>query len=216
MFNTIISNLPHLINAVGPVIAKVATNIVTKLPEIARTIVKIAEVISEVANILGLTDHETPEVIGAKIQQEGTRTRFEDESIEEYLDYLREEIKVDKEKMLNMSEEERIKCTAVGIGALSEYISEKFNVTFYGDFIVDMYKMQMSAKEIASYVKKFENDGISSMDSLSDFLKGKLTDEERVSIYNTITEVEKEQNPQATQTDVNEKIESMKEALEAE
>jgi hypothetical protein len=210
----IISGLASLASTIGPVVAKMATTIVTKLPEITKTIIKVAEVISDVAIILGMNNRENPEVIGAKMQQEGTRGRLDDESMEEYLDYLREEIKLDKEKMLNMSEEERVKCMAVGIGALCETISEKFDVKLSGDFIVDMTKMQMSAQELASYVKKFENNGLSSMDSLSDFLKGKLTDEERQQIYDTITEVENEQSSQTTQADVNEKIESMKEALE--
>lgn len=211
---SIISGLASLASTVGPVIAKVASTIVTKLPEIAKTIVKVAEVVSEVATILGVNDHETPEVIGAKMRQEGTRERLEDESMEDYLNYLRDEIELDKEKMLHMSEEERVTCTAVGIGALSQTIGEKFDVNLSGDFIADMSKMQMTAQELASYVKKFEEKGISSMDSLSDFLNGKLSDEERQQVYDTITEVEHEQSQDITQTEVNEKIESMKEALE--
>lgn len=210
----VISGLTSLASTIGPVVAKVATTIVTKLPEITRTIIKVAEVISEVAKILGMNEHETPEVIGAKMQQEGTRGRLDDESMEEYLDYLREEIKLDKEKMLNMSDEDRVKCTAIGIGALSQTINEKFDVKLSGDFIVDMNKMQMTAQEIASYVKKFECKGIESMDTLSDFLNDKLSDAEKQQVYETITEVENELSPQATQSDVNERIEAMKDALD--
>lgn len=213
ILGTIISGLTSLVSTIGPVVAKIATTIVTKLPEIATTIMKVAEVISEVATILGLTNHETPEVIGAKMQQEGTRGRLDDESMEEYLDYLREEIKLDKEKFLSMSDEERVKSTAIGIGALSQTIDEKFGVKMSGDFIVDMNKMQMTAREIASYVQHFESKGIESMDSLTDFLKGKLSDEDKRQVYDVITKVENELSPRATQADVNDKIETMKDAI---
>jgi hypothetical protein len=213
ILGTIISGLTSLVSTIGPVVAKIATTIVTKLPEIATTIMKVAEVISEVATILGLTNHETPEVIGAKMQQEGTRGRLDDESMEEYLDYLREEIKLDKEKFLSMSDEERVKSTAIGIGALSQTIDEKFGVKLSGDFIVDMNKMQMTAREIASYVQHFESKGIESMDSLTDFLKGKLSDEDKRQVYDVITKVENELSPRATQADVNDKIETMKDAI---
>ena len=213
ILGTIISGLTSLVSTIGPVVAKIATTIVTKLPEIATTIMKVAEVISEVATILGLTNHETPEVIGAKMQQEGTRGRLDDESMEEYLDYLREEIKLDKEKFLSMSDEERVKSTAIGIGALSQTIDEKFGVKLSGDFIVDMNKMQMTAREIASYVQHFESKGIESMDSLTDFLKGKLSDEDKRQVYDVITKVENELSPRATLADVNDKIETMKDAI---
>ncbi len=219
MISLLLGGLSTLISTLGPVVTKVASSLLTKLPEIVEVALKVSKVISSVvqsvAEIQGLSPHgEDVEELGFKAMQEGTRAKMEDESIEDYLNYLRNEVSVDKTKFQALSEEDKLKCNVMGTGMLSQSISEKSGLEISGDFLLDMQKMKMSGEQLSKYIETFSEKGIDSLDELTQYLRGELNDRESAKIEAIIKSIEKTSNPSLSDGEVLLRMDAMKEAIE--
>ena len=153
-------------------------------------------------------------LLGFKAMQEGTRAKMEDESIEDYLNYLRNEVSVDKTKFQALSEEDKLKCNVMGTGMLSQSISEKSGLEISGDFLLDMQKMKMSGEQLSKYIETFSEKGIDSLDELTQYLRGELNDRESAKIEAIIKSIEKTSNPSLSDGEVLLRMDAMKEAIE--
>ena len=215
IISSIISAVSSIATTVGPALSTFATTLVAKLPSIIETIVKVAKVVVDVAQTFGLLNpDEDALTLGAKVKQEGTRGRMDGESMEDYFNYLREEVELDKEKLDNMTDEEKVACQVVGTAMTSEAISEKMGVKLSPEFVASMAKMEMSAVQLEAYVKSFCKNGIDSMDYLIRFLNGKLSDSDLVQVYNIVESVEKVIDPTLDENALQSKIEDMKSAIQ--
>ena len=215
IISSIISAASSIAATVGPALSTFATTLVAKLPSIIETIVKVAKVVVDVAQAFGLLKpDEDALTLGAKVKQEGTRGRMDGESMEDYFNYLREEVELDKEKLDNMTDEEKVACQVVGTAMTSEAISEKMGVKLSPEFVASMAKMEMSAVQLEAYVKSFCKNGIDSMDYLIRFLNGKLSDSDLVQVYNIVESVEKVIDPTLDENALQSKIEDMKSAIQ--
>lgn len=219
MISLLLGGLSTLISTLGPVVTKVASSLLTKLPEIVEVALKVSKVISSVvqsvAEIQGLSPHgEDVEELGFKAMQEGTRAKMEDESMEDYLNYLRNEVSVDKTKFQALSEEDKLKCNVMGTGMLSQSISEKSGLEISGDFLLDMQKMKMSGEQLSKYIETFSENGVDSLDELTQYLRGELNDRESAKIEAIIKSIEKTSNPSLSDGEVLLRMDAMKEAIE--
>lgn len=219
MIPLLLGGLGTLISSLGPVVTKVASTLLTKLPEIVEVTLNVSKVISavvqSVAEIQGLSPHgEDVEELGYKTMQEGTRAKAEDESMEEYLNYLRNEVSVDKEKLKEMSDEDKLKCNALGTGMLTQAISEKNDLEISGDFLLDMQKMKMTGEQLSKYIDAFNEKGIDSLDELTQYLRGELSDKESDKIETIIKSIENTSDPSLSDGDVLLKLDDMKQAIE--
>lgn len=219
MISLLLGGLSTLISTLGPVVTKVASSLLTKLPEIVEVALKVSKVISSVvqsvAEIQGLSPHgEDVEELGFKAMQEGTRAKMEDESMEDYLNYLRNEVSVDKTKFQALSEEDKLKCNVMGTGMLSQSISEKSGLEISGDFLLDMQKMKMSGEQLSKYIETFSEKGVDSLDELTQYLRGELNDRESAKIEAIIKSIEKTSNPSLSDGEVLLRMDAMKEAIE--
>ena len=139
--------------------------------------------------------------------------KFEDETMEDYLNYLRNEVELDKEKMLHMSDEDKLKCSAIGTGMLSEAINEKTHVALSPEFMYEMQKMNLSGERISKYIDAFSENDIDTLDSLTKYLRGQLNEDDASTIGNIVENVEQEINPNGSFGDVLQTIEDMKDRL---
>ena len=115
LFTVLGGLLSAAISTVGPIISTVANVLINKLPPVIETaklvIDTISEVVSKVCEILDIAPlDENTEELGAKVMQEGTRPKCDEETTQEYLDYLRNEVTFDKEKFDKMTPEEKLVC----------------------------------------------------------------------------------------------------------
>ena len=120
IISSIISAVSSIATTVGPAVSVFAKTLVEELPSIIETIVKVAKVVVDVAQTFGLLNpDEDALTLGAKVKQEGTRGRMDGESMEDYFNYLREEDELDKDKLDNMTDEEKVACEVVGTAMTS-------------------------------------------------------------------------------------------------
>ena len=219
MISLLLGGLSTLISTLGPVVTKVASSLLTKLPEIVEVALKVSKVISSVvqsvAEIQGLSPHgEDVEELGFKAMQEGTRAKMENESMDDYLNYLRNEVSVDKKKFQALSDEDKLKCNVMGTGMLSQSISEKSGLEISGDFLLDMHKMKMSGEQLSKYIDAFSEKGVDSLDELPQYLRGELNDRESAKIEAIIKSIEKTSNPSLSDGEVLLRMDDMKQAVE--
>ena len=218
MLGVLFSGLAAIIKIAGPVVTSFATQLVAKLPNIVETALEVLKVIGpivkDIAEIIGvLKNGDDVEELGKKAMQEGTRPKMEEESMEDYFEYLRNEVKLDEERWKNMTDAERLQANVTGVSMVATAISEKTKVDLSPDFIMAMNKMEMSAKHISEYIKSFSEKNIDSMDSFTDYLRGELSGDSKKEVFNAIEETESKLHPDYSDGDILVEINSMKDKL---
>ena len=138
---------------------------------------------------------------------------MEEESMEDYFEYLRNEVKLDEERWRNMTEADKLQANVTGVSMVATAISEKTKVDLSPDFIMAMNKMEMSAKHISEYIKSFSEKNIDSMDSFTDYLRGELSGDSKKEVFDTIEETVSKLNPDYSTGDILIEIKSMKDKL---
>lgn len=156
-------------------IAALATSLIIPgvgLPEIIVVAGFIARVVSEIAEALGLKEKdETPEELGMKAEEADKKPEDFD-SIEAYIEYLRNDVEIDKEKLKELSEEDKLKYAAIGTAINIKGIEEKYGVEMPGDFWKTASDLRISAQETKQYIESCKQNGITNMKDMSDYLKG--------------------------------------------
>jgi hypothetical protein len=202
------------ISTVGPLVAKFASSIVAEIPKILQpNLMDVIKVISNVAQfigkVLGLVNNETAEELGAKAAQ-CDRKPEEFESTEKYIEYLRNEVKLDEEKIKNASQFEKIGYSTMGVALLSKGISEKMDVFLPTSFWVEVGKQNLKGEEAKAYIDNFKSAGLQEV-NLSEYLQGKLDISENKKVFSVIESTLKQLNPNLTDNDIEDKIFEMKE-----
>ena len=174
------------------------------------TIMQVIEVIKFIANILGVTKEED------KIDELGAKALESDEKLEnfdstqEYIDHLRNNVKLDKEKFNNMDETQKLACNAVGASIVSKGISEKMELKedIPVDFWVEAGLQKLSPVETKSFLDKFTSNDLDL--KFGEYLKGNLSITENKQYSSTIAETLKGLNPEMSNDDIDDKVFEMK------
>lgn len=122
------------------------------------------------------TKEEKPEELGMKAEQADKKPEDFD-SINDYIEYLRQEIKVDDAKLENLSEEERMKYQAVGLGLYVKNIEEKQGMKLDPAFlkvVPEMINLGYTAQDIGNLMQSMKKNGVNDMKMYPEFMKGEL------------------------------------------
>ena len=195
--------------AVGPAIARFATTLVTKLPELQLLTKILVGVIQGVAEAFGLIkENDTAEELGAKAV-ECDKKPEDFKSTEDYINYLRNEVQVDSDKLKNMSDVEKFACSSIGVAILSKGIEEKVGMFIPSDFWVEVGKQNIKADEVKAYIDAFKDNGFTEL-NMSDYLKGNLNVSENKQVSPIMESVLSKLNPELSQSEVKDKLFDMK------
>lgn len=208
------STIGGAIATVGGVIAKGAVALVQQLPTIMsglEIVGNIIKVINMIGQLLGISpEDEKIDEIGAKTIQEGTRPKLPEETAEEYLNYLRNEVQLDREKFDKLSDGDRLACGAIGARMVTDAIEEKTDMVLSSDFLVSVGKSKMDYTEVKMFMDKFKEEGMISLDCVSQYLKNDLNPREVPKIDSIMVASLKELNPGMSIEEVRERIITMK------
>ena len=166
---------------VGPMIGECAKVIVEKIKDLNIDIPSCINMIGDIVEILTKIfdiDSEQQEVLGAKAEQaEKTIEDFDNDTIA-YINYLKNEIQLDKEKFNSLSQEEKLGYKVTGIAIESQALSQKMDMEITPDSLVLIPKLESQGIniDVKTLVKIFEvlkGEGIQSLNDVSDLLEGK-------------------------------------------
>lgn len=181
---TVISNVA---NKIGPAVSKFAesfTNFISKLPgaEIFSVIKIAATIIHGICDFIGIKSKDTPEELGVKAEQADKKMEDFDNDTEAYIDYLNNEIQLDKEKMAKLAEDKRAAYKTAGIAIEKKAIEEKLDgISLSPSFIALAAKLYETDKifqktdELVTFIKGLKNYGIKDLNDVTEFLMGSGT-----------------------------------------
>ncbi|ETJ17702.1 hypothetical protein Q604_UNBC18735G0004 [human gut metagenome] len=208
------SLVSSLSSSIGGAIAKLAPSIIKpflglEIGNILIVIQVIATVIGRIADMLGVKEKEdSTEEIGMKAEEaEKKDIKPENfDSYQEYINYIRQEIEIDKKKLNNLSDEEKVKYGTVGTAILVKGIEEKEKFEIPAEFVVEIGKQDMSMEETRQYIKEFKEQNLELKD-FTNYLKGTIDNVKTIrEVGHAIESAIKELNPDMSDRDLEGKI----------
>lgn len=146
------------------------------ISEFAQMIDKAADILGDVLYVLGINT-DPVDVMGFKIAQVDKGVD-EFESVESYINYLKNEIELDKEKFDSLSTEEKVTYSITGMAVEASAIGEKLGIEIPADVIEllakvsEIGKIVVEAKEMVTVITKMKEEGITRLNDICDCIRG--------------------------------------------
>ena len=200
------SAISSAVSSIGNALASSATkllNVAGKYLEPISTIIQIVAVLIDV-----LKPDDNVEEIGAKAMQPESKKPEDFDSNAEYIDYLKNEVTLDKEKFDKANSTEKAARTAVGASIVAKGIEEKKGFDIPLSTWVAMAKLNLTdkAQEIDTILETFK-DG--KLDDFVKYTEGKLEAKKELEVGDTLVEMYKELEPNANIEDIEKKVMNM-------
>lgn len=181
-FSSVCSAVGSLCSNIGSTIMGEVSSLVSSfLPVLGPTLEAALSVFVAVVSFLAelFTDkpqEEKPEEIGMKAGQADKKPENFD-SINDYIEYLRNEVQLDPADLEKLSDEEKQKYKLVGLGLYIKNIEEQQGVKLDPEFLKSIPKLKdqgYEAADIANLMQSMKNNGVTDMKQYVDFMKGDL------------------------------------------
>lgn len=146
------------------------------ISEFAQMIDKAADIMGDVLFVLGIKS-DFADVMGAKMAQ-ADKGVDEFDSVEEYINYLKNEIELDKEKFDSLSAEDKVAYSITGMAVEASAIREKMGIEIPADLIELVAKLSqigkivVEAREIVTIITILKDEGITRLNDICDCIKG--------------------------------------------
>lgn len=189
-----IQTIDSAVRIAKPIIDKVCTSLVPEMKDFAdrlyvlsekypsleawaKAIDKVADFMGDVLFVVGITA-DSVDALGMKAGR-AEKTVSEFDSVKAYIQYLHDEIALDKNDLDNLSSEERAAYQTAGLAIEAGALGEAVNAKISADFtlllakIKDFTDIAVSASEIVSIIASLREKGISRMDDVCDYVEAK-------------------------------------------
>lgn len=168
----------------------------------------ISQIIGLISNFLGVKkENESVEEIGAKAMISDRKPEDFD-SHTDYINHLRNDIKLDKEKFERAGEVEKIARTAVGATVLVRGIEEKKGFEIPTEAWIAMAKLGLESKtEETNKILDTFKDG--NLGDFAKFVDGKLGAKDEGEIGNKLVEMYQKLEPNSSIEDIEKKVMNM-------
>lgn len=214
--------------ALGSAITSFVTKIGVVMPglDIISAIFMIVDTVCKIAEVLGIKEKEKDEPDELAMKAEKDNKKPEDfDTVESYIKHLQQDIqltKEEREKLENMSPEEKAAYRATGTYLYAKACSEKLGFDTTGlknpelvgltvDILADLSKIQniLSPSEFVVYSRFLQANGMG-MKEFSDYLHNRSVDlstDEKV--QSALVDAMKELSPSISDDDINQKLYGM-------
>jgi len=169
------------------------------------TVIQVIEVVSTLLGILNSKDNI--DELGAKAMEADKKPEDFDSNAE-YIDYLRNDIELDREKFDNATDVEKTARQAVGASIIIKGIEEKKGFEIPVTTWVAMAKLGLGekAEEIDKILDTFK-DG--KLEDFVDYTEGKLDPKEELKVGDSLVEMYQELEPSMSIDEIEEKVMKM-------
>ena len=179
-------------------------------------ILGIIQCIAEVVKILDVNEgDDSPEELGMKAEIADKKPEDFD-SIEEYIKYLNDEVKLEDNAAENLSETDRVKYGALGTALNIKAIEEKYDINLSPDFLRDITLMKLTGEEVAKCIDKCKENEIKDVQDMTDYLRGNSTQSDKSTVSEAIVESISEVYPELSKDEVEVKLCEMSDNLKDE
>ena len=207
---SVCSAISSAVSSLGSSLSTFATKIVELAGPLLETVGKIA---SMVAKFLGLTELEDPIELG--LRAEASDKKPEDfDSYKDYINYIKNEVKIDEEKLKSASDIDKAKYTAIGSGVLIKGIEDKKDMNIGADTFVALAKIGTEtldklggARGVDAILDTFK-DG--KLGEFAKYVSGDLNSvKDKIMVSDRLTETFKSLNPDMDIKDIQKEVMDM-------
>ena len=210
-FSGVCSAISSAFSSLGSSLTTFATKIVELAGPLLETVGKIA---SLVAKFLGVTEElENPMELG--LRAEASDKKPEDfDSYKDYINYIKNEVKIDEEKLKNASDIDKAKYIAIGSGILIKGIEDKKGMDIGADVFVALAKIGMEtldkmggARGVDAILDAFKDGKLS---EFAKYVSGDLNSvKDKIMVSDKLIETFKNLNPEMDIKDIQKEVMDM-------
>ncbi len=197
-----VSIVGNAVKTVGRVFVETAKAFLTIEQEKLALIVQVVEAIARGLGII--KEEENVEELGDKAMKADKKPEDFD-SINEYIEYLRNEIRSSGEELARMPPEQRLARRAVGSAVLARAIEEEKKMEIPVEFWKESIRAGLGAKETDMFLTKFRSAGIKPRD-FARYLRRELNISEEEKIDSVLVRTYKELEPELDENEIEKRI----------
>lgn len=208
---SVCSAISSAVSSLGSSLSTFATKIVELAGPLLETVGKIA---SMVAKFLGVTEElEDPIALGLRAEMSDKKPEDFD-NYKDYINYIKNEVKIDEEKLKNASDINKAKYTAIGSGVLIKGIEDKKDMDIGADAFVALAKIGTEtldklggARGVDAILDTFK-DG--KLGEFAKYVSGDLNSvKDKIMVSDRLTETFKSLNPDMDIKDIQKEVMDM-------
>jgi len=194
------------VSSLGSALANSASTMLNVVGKYLGPVAQIIQVVGMLLNIL--KSDENVEELGAKAMQAESKKPEEFDGNTEYIDYLREEVKLDKEKFEKAGDVEKAARTAVGTTIVAKGITEQKGFDIPLAAWVAMAKLNLTdkAEEVDKLLETFKE---GKLEDFAKYVDGKLDIQKEGEIGDDLVGMYKALEPNATIEEIEDKVMKM-------
>lgn len=196
------STISSAVSNIGRGIASVATSIVSLGVSLAA---KVSDAIKGVGISLGIIRPEdTMEELGERAILSDKKPEDFD-SINEYIDHLKNNVPFDKEKFDRLDDKELLARSSIGASITLKGINEKLNATVTPEFMATVASQELEANEIIETIKVYKEKELN-LDDYDLYLNDELTLDETNKHSSALVEAYQKLEPELSLDKIEEKV----------
>ncbi|MBL0711670.1 MAG: hypothetical protein JJV99_11760 [Colwellia sp.] len=204
--SSVCSTVNNAVSSIGRAVASVATNIVNLGVELAG---KVGEAIKAVGISLGiLRPDESLEELGEKAMMSDKKPEDFD-SINDYIDHLRNNVPLDKDKFDKLDDKELLARSAIGSSITLKGIEEKLGTVVSPEFMATVAKQELAAEQIVATIKAYKEKDLNT-DDYGLYLDSELSIDESDKHSNALVSAYQKLEPELTVEQIEDKVMDLK------
>lgn len=198
---TVVSIITKLATSIGPTIAKYAPIIIKTIGQNLPAFIKTIEGISLAADVL--KPSEKVDELGAKAMA-ADKTPEDFDQINDYINYLRSDVKVDESTLSNDSIDVSVR-RAIGTSIALKALGSELNTDISLPFLNKVCELGVESKVLLEIIKSYSESGLNP-DDVEAYIDGELTLDERSKHSNALVDVYHNVYPSMTTQEVEQAI----------
>ncbi len=189
----------------------------TGLLDFGEKLKPVLEIINMISEIFGIKPAgEDPAELGLKAHKSDEKPEDYD-SIEAYIDHLRNDIQLDKEEINNLSDIDKVAYTTMGSALYVKNMEEKYNMAmsprFWGTAYETVNSGNMSVGQLKDTMEAMKEKGVENAESFSNYMDGKASMEEQMVVFGSLKEALHKEFPDLSDADLNVKATNIKNSI---
>jgi len=200
-------------SVIGSVASKIGSEIAGAATSIANLGVSLAEKVGEAIKNVGISlgvirPEDNLEELGEKAML-SEKTPDDFNSINEYIEHLKDDVVIDKEKLDRLSDVEKLARSSIGASITLKGINAKLDTVVSPSFMATVAAQDLDAKEIIGTIKAYKEKSLST-DHYSLYLKDELSIDESHKHGSALVEAYRKLEPELTTEQIEDKVMELK------
>lgn len=203
--SSVVSAACNVVNSVASILGSIANRAITILEMGASLAIRVGEAIKAVGISLGIImPNDDLQELGEKTMM-SEKTPADFDSISAYIDHLRNDVTIDREKFNRLDGKELLARSAIGSAITLQGINEKLETVVCPQFMAMVATQNLTADEIVATIKTYKEKSLSTSD-YSLYLKDELSIEQSREHSNALVEAYQQLEPELSIEQIEDKV----------